>query len=187
MKRLVSVALLALTIISLPGVAEAGRTKVKKVRGTRVKVTVRPGFPIRRTLPNVVVRTAPVVRVAPRAYLAPVVFGAVVVSSLPAPAARVWRQDEVIESADGWTDFTMNVDKRGTRMLLEIDNGAAQMSFAEVVFDNGEAQVIDFNDGTHRRGVYSLLDFKDGRKIDHVRVVARSTSNSSRITLHLVS
>jgi hypothetical protein len=56
-----------------------------------------------------------------------------------------------------------------------------------VVFDNGEAQVVDFNDRTLGRGVYSLIDFRDGRKIDHVRVVAQSTSKETEITLHLRS
>jgi len=154
---------------------------------TRVHVTVRPGFPIRRTLPTVVVRPGPVVRVTPRAYLPAVVFGAVVVASLPPANARVWASSEVLEDEDGWTDFTMNVDRRGTALLLEVERGTAQVSFAEVVFENGDAQVVDFDDRVHARGVYSLIDFKDGRKVDHVRVVAKSSGPATEIKLHLVS
>lgn len=186
MKQKTSVALLALFLLAT-ATAEAARVRVthKGPRGRRTTVTVRSGFPIRRTLPAVVVRPAPVVRVVPRAYLAPVAFGAVVVSSLP--AKREWRASEELEREDGWTDFTMNVDRRGTALYLQIDRGAAQVSFAEIVFDNGEAQVVDFNDRVHRTGTYELLDFRSGRKVDHVRVVAKASTNESEITLHLAT
>ena len=128
----------------------------------------------------------PVVRVTPRVYLAPVAFTAVAVS-VPVATSRVWTSSEVLEREDGWTDFTLNVDHRGRNMVLEIDRGAAQISFAEVVFDNGDAQVVDFNDRVHATGVYSLIDFKDGRKVDHVRIVAKADTNKSVIQLHLVS
>jgi len=163
--------------------AEAGRVVVRRGgRVTRVRVTVRPGFPIRRTLPAVVVRSA-TVRVAPRVYLAPVTFAAVTVARAGASA---WNGAETLDREEGWTDFTMNVDRRGTGLLLEIDRGSAQVSFAEVVFENGDAQVVDFNDHVHASGVYSLIDFKDGRKVDHVRVVAKADSNESVIRIHLL-
>jgi len=178
--------MLGAAILSIAGIGEAAR-RPRVVRGPRARVTVRPGFPIRRTLPSVVVRTGPAVRVMPRVYLSPVVFGAVVLTSLPAPKVRLWQADEDLDRQDGWTDFTLNVDKRGSRLLLQIDKGAAQISFAEVVFENGETQVVDFDDKIHPKGIYSLLDFKDGRKVDHVRVVARAATDSTRITLHLVT
>jgi len=161
------------------------RTRTTRAgRTTRVRVTVRPGFPIRRTLPNVVVRPA-TVRVAPRTYLGAVAFTAVALSTLP--AARVSSGFEHLDREDGWTDFTMNFDQRGTGLLLEIDRGAAQISFAEVVFENGEAQVVDFDERVHARGTYSLLDFRDGRKVDHVRIVAKADAADSNIRVHLVS
>jgi hypothetical protein len=180
-KRLFAIAILI--VLSLANIAEARRVRRVVVRGPRVRVTVRPGFPIRRTLPNVVVRPGAVVRVAPRMYLAPVVFTAAVVASLP---ASDWKRSEDLDREDGWTDFTMDVDRRGNRLFLQIDHGAAQISFAEVVFENGETQVVDFNDRAHARGVYSLLDFKNGRKVDHVRIVAKAAGDETEITLHLV-
>jgi hypothetical protein len=171
MKRIISIAVLFSLFLS--PVAEA----------RRVKVVARAGFPIVRPLPRVVVRTT-TTRVAPRVYLSPVVFRSVVVASLP--AARVWSGNETLEREDGWTDFTLNTDRRGDRLVLEIDGGAAQISFAEVVFENGEAQVVDFNEKTFRDGRYSLLDFRNGRHIDHVRIVARAASRDSRIRVHLV-
>jgi hypothetical protein len=173
--------LLGVSVLSLDS-AYARRVVIRRDRVTRVRVTVRPGFPIRRALPDVVVRSA-TVRVAPRVYLAPVAFTAVQVSTLPRRGG--WSAAETLDRADGWTDFTMNVDRRGRGVLLEIDRGTAQVSFAEVVFENGEAQVVDFNDRIHASGVYSLLDFRDGRKVDHVRVVAKADSRESVIRLHL--
>jgi len=167
--------------------AEAARVRVTRTtrRGARVSVTVHTGFPIRRTLPEVIVRPG-VVRVAPRVYLAPVVFTPVIVSA-PAPALRAWSDGTTLEREDGWTDFSFDVDRRGSGLLLDIDRGTAQISFAEIVFENGDTQVVDFNDKVHASGVYSLLDFKDGRKVDHVRVVAKSDSASCRISAHLLT
>jgi hypothetical protein len=191
MKRQLALAVvLVLVGLALADSAEAGRRRVvvRGPRGRRVAVVVRPGFPIRRTLPVVVVRPPLVaVAVAPAVFLPPVAFGAVVVSTPPPADVRVWKDDEDLDREDGWTEFTMNVDKRGSRMLLEIEKGAAQLSFAEVVFENGETRVVDFDDKVHARGTYDLLDFKDGRKVDHVRVVAKAETNATEITLHLLA
>jgi len=180
MKRLVVVSLLV--SLALAGSADAARRRVV-VRGPRRTVVVHTGFPVHRVLPTVVVRPGPVVRVAPRVYLAPVAFAATVVAL---PAVTDWRGTEGLDREDGWTDLTMNVDRRGRNLLLQID-GTAQISFAEVVFENGETQVVDFNDGVHRAGTYELLNFKDGRKVDHVRIVAKADRDNTDITVHLVA
>jgi hypothetical protein len=185
MKRILVVSLLS--VLTLAVAAEAARVRVVH-RAPRARVVVHTGFPVRRPLPHVYVRAPRVaVRVAPRVFLPPVVFGAVVVPARPVPAARVWRDVEVLDSDEGWTEFTMNVDRRGSELLLEIDKGPAEISFAEVVFDNGEAQVVDFNDRRQPQGVYTLLDFKDGRKVDHVRIVAKTAAARSEISLHLLT
>ena len=64
---------------------------------------------------------------------------------------------------------------------------SAQISFAEVVCENGETQVVDFNDRVHAKGVYSLLDFKAGRRVDHVRIVAKAATEETQIRVHLLS
>ena len=191
MKRVIVIALLAIgSILSLVPESEAARRVVVRTRtprGTRTRVVVRPGFPIRRTLPNVVIRTGPVIRVAPLVYLGAVAFTAVTLATLPPPDVRVWTGGEELEREDGWTDFTLDTDRRGERLVLEIEKGAAQVSFTEVVFENGDTQVVDFNDKVLGRGYYSLLDFTDGRKVDHVRVVAQASSKESEIKVHLIS
>jgi hypothetical protein len=186
MKRMLAVSLLALFALALAPSAEAARARVVH-RGRRTVVTVHRGFPLHRTLPHVYVRAPRVaVRVVPRVFLPVVVFRPVVVAA-PAAGVSVWRDAEVIERDEGWTELTMNVDRRGKQLVLGIDRSPAQISFAEVVFENGDAQVIDFADRPHRQGTFSLLDFKDGRKVDHVRVVAKADGPSSEISRHLLA
>lgn len=122
------------------------------------------------------------VRVAPRVYLSPVHFGAVVVTR---PAGSFSAQ-ESLTAKEGWTDFNLDIDRRGTKLYLEIDRGPAKISDVEVVFDNGETQVVDFDDKVHAQGVYTLLDFANGRKIDHVRVVASAAGRETVVRVHLV-
>lgn len=187
MKRVLAIALLAVTtLVPIAMDLEAGRvvrtTRTRHGRVTRVRVTVRPGFPIRRTLPNVVVRPY-AVRVAPRVYLGAVAFTAVAIATIPHGA---YAGSEELDQEDGWTDFAIDLDRRGSGLLLEVEKGPAQISFAEVVFENGEAQIVDFDDHIHTRGVYTLLNFKDGRKVDHVRVIAKAEGDESRIRVHLL-
>lgn len=183
-KRLLVLSLLLLAALQAAPPADAAVRRVVR-RGPRGRVVVHTAFPIRRPLPRVVVRAplAPV-RVAPRVFLPGVAFGAAVVAVNAGVAT--WQDSEELEGEDDWTEFTMNVDQRGRKLLLNIDDGPAQISFAEVVFENGDAQVVDFDDGVHKQGTYLLLDFKDGRKVDHARLVAKATKKSTTISLHLV-
>jgi hypothetical protein len=155
-------------------------------RGPRGRIVVRPGFPLRRTLPlAVVVAPRVAVRVAPLRYLPPIVWAPVVVA-LPAAHVLAWEDAEELSKADGWLDFTLNADARGRKLFLEVAGGTAQLNFAEVVFENGDTQVVDFNEAPRGPGLYSLLDFADGRKVDHVRMVARSDSETAKVALRLL-
>ena len=53
------------------------------------------------------------------------------------------------------------------------------------MFGNGEAQVVDFGEKTHGAGLYSLLDFRDCRHVDHVRILARAKSDDARVVLRM--
>ena len=65
------------------------------------------------------------------------------------------------------------------------DQGRVQVDWAEVVFENGDTRVVDMKEWTRERGLYGLLDFADGRKVDHVRVVARAKSYEARVVLKM--
>lgn len=186
MKRLVTfsfAALLGLSILA-PDFAEAARVRVVR-RGPRSRtvVVVRPGHPIRRALPRVVVhRPGVVVRVAPAAFLPLVVWTPVVVTR-PAADAMVWQDGETLFKEEDWAETVFDSNQRGTKLFLEVQSGRVQFDFAEVVFENGDTRVVDFAEKTHGPGFYSLLDFRDGRRVDHVRLIARAKSDEAKIAL----
>jgi len=53
------------------------------------------------------------------------------------------------------------------------------------VFENGDTQVVDFRDKIYGPGIYSLFDFKDGRRVDHVRMVARAKSDEAKVIVRM--
>lgn len=173
--------ILAATLVAglVPADLTAARRVVVRTRTHtgRTTVVVRRGFPLRRPLPHAVVvrpaRTAVVVG-APLVYLAPVVFAATVVF-LPPRERLVWEDTERIPKSEDWVDVNFGVDSRGDALLLEV-LGRAQLNFAEVTFASGQVQVVDFQDRVYNRGLYTLLDFADGRHVKTVRLLARSKS-----------
>lgn len=152
----------------------------------RVSLRLGVGHPIRRPVKTVVVRPArPNIVVRPQvSYIAPVLFTRTVVA-LP-DRDRIIREDsERIHRREDWVDLTLGVNNRGERLLLKVE-GRAQVDFAEVHFDNGQVQVVDFNEQMLNRGVYNLLNFSDGRKVEHVRLVARARSEDARLSVLMV-
>jgi hypothetical protein len=152
----------------------------------RVRVALRPGHPLRRTLPATVV-VRPARRVVTVGY--PLVFLPSVQwlsrpTVLPGSERLVWQDSETIEKEEGWVDANFGVDSNGNGLLLQID-GRTKLNFAEVVFMNGTVQVVDFNEKTSAAGLYDLLDFADGRHVSTVRILVRSESNESKLTVYL--
>jgi len=192
MKRIVLIVFVALAALQVAAPAFAARARVVHrgphggPHGRTDVVVVRRGFPLHRRLPVVVVRPAPVVRVMPRIFLAPLVWNVAVIDAMPASCAPVWEDSESLSDDEGWTEFTLNADQRGTKLYLQV-GGHVQFNFAEVVFENGDSQVVDFDDHEHKIGLYSLLDFKDGRKVDHVRVVAKANSDATTVGVRLLT
>lgn len=167
---------------------EAQRRRVVVRRGgvARTTVVVRPGHPIRRSVARTVIvrpmRTRVVVG-APLLFLPAVMWGAAVVS-LPARDRLVWQDSERIEREEDWVDCNFGVDQRGDALYLEVA-GRAQLDFAEVTFENGNVQVVDFEDKTHGTGIFRLLDFKDGRQVKTVRLLAKSKSDETKLSVFL--
>lgn len=152
----------------------------------RSPLVVRNGYPIRRVLPSaVVVRPAHrVVTVgAPLVFLPSLVWAPRVVV-MPSSERLVWQDSERIDRDEGWVDTNFGVDESGDALYLDI-NGKAGLNFAEVTFANGNVQVVDFNDRTHGTGIYKLLDFRDGRRVMTVRMLAKSESENTTLGLYL--
>lgn len=193
-RHLIRVLPLLLILFLLPTpAAEAGRTVVHRGRrgttvvhrGPRGKVVVHRGWPIRRALPAVYVRPArtALLVATPRLYLAPLAWAPVVMAA-PAGELLVWQDTDHFTKEDGWTESTFPVNGRGTRLVLRTD-GRLEISFAEVVFENGDSQVVNFDDKPLKKGTYQLLNFKDGRMVSHVRMVIRSATDEGAATVFL--
>jgi hypothetical protein len=187
MKRLVVLCMLAaLTLQSVAPADSARRVVVRRGPHRRTVVVVHRGWPLRRPLRAVVVHPARVTyRVAPAVFLPMVVWTGAVVATAPPHDVLVWEDGETLNADEDWSEFTLNCDARGTKLWLEVANGKAQFDWAEVTFENGDARVVDMKEWTRGPGLYPLLDFADGRKVDHVRVVARAKGDEARVVLKM--
>jgi len=166
----------------------------------RSPVVIHPGSPIRRPPRPVVVRPRPGsgrVYVTPRVFLPPIVFGGAVVSHRYQRGYRyydgrgysrdnlVWQDRETLYREDEWTEFILDCGTGGTRLWFEVVDGRVQADWAEVVFANGEVQVVEFPERTLGPGLYLLQDFRGGRNVDYVRMVAQATTHEAQLTLWL--
>lgn len=148
--------------------------------GVRVNLVLGAGHPIHRPPRTVIVRrpVTPPVRVV---YAAPVVWTRADVSIPPRPQL-VWESAETLDRIDDWIDANLPVGSRGRAIYLHM-KGQAQLDFAEVSFGSGQVQVVDFNEATLKQGAHLLLDFKDGRRVESVRLVARARTNRAIVTV----
>jgi hypothetical protein len=191
MTRVMIGCLTGLLLLSSAGIEDAAGQRNRRVvvrRGPvkRTTIVVRPGHPIRRVLPVAVVvrpaRTTVVVR-RPLVWLPALVWAPMVVT-LPTRDRLVWEDSETIEQDEEWVDANFGVDQRGEALLLEVD-GKARLNFAEVTFENGDVQVVDFGEKSYNKGLYDLLDFKDGRRVMTVRLLGRSETPETTLRVYL--
>ena len=178
------VALLGLQALAATASSGMDRRVVRR----RTVVIVHRGFPIVRPLRHVIIH--PIIRpyrFAPRIFL-PLAFWtgvAVTAAAVPAPHFMVWEDGENLLAQEGWTEFTLNCENTGTKLWLEIVKGRVRLDWAEVVFGNGEAQVMDMKEYVRDPGHYLLLDFANGREVDHVRMVAQAETPEARLVLKI--
>ena len=152
----------------------------------RHALVVHPGHPIHRLLPReVVVRPArrTVVVRAPLRYLPALTWRAAFVT-LPPRERIVWHETETIARDEEWVDTNYGIDASGSALYLDM-SGKTRLNFAEVTFDDGHVQVVDFNEETHEPGTYKLLDVNANQHVATVRIVAKSESDDSKLTVHL--
>jgi hypothetical protein len=162
------------------------RRRTVVVRRPHSTLVVRTGHPIRRVLPaSVVVRPARVavaVR-APLVFLPALAWTAAIVS-LPDRDRLVWQDSESITDDEGWVDTNFGIDRTGDALFLDI-NGKAKLNFAEVTFANGNVQVVDFDEKTHKTGIYKLMNFTGDRHVMTVRILMKSESDTTRVAVYL--
>jgi hypothetical protein len=80
--------------------------------------------------------------------------------------------------------FNFGVDDRGDALFLDVD-GRVQLNFAELTFENGDVQVVDYNEHAQAKGLYRLYDFPGVRHVKTVRLVARAQSDEATLRLLL--
>ncbi len=177
---------LGVAAILAPAAAWAQRRRRVVVR--RRRVVLRPGHPILRAANRTVVVRAPrraFVVAAPLVFL-PVVAFAAAVAVLPARERLLWQDTETIHRDEEWVESNFGIDERGDALYIEV-RGRAELDFADVSFENGEVQVVDFKERTYESGIYGLLDFPGRRNVKTVRLVARSKSEDTTFQLYLGS
>ncbi len=169
-----------------PSTARGQRRRARVARRPRTRIVVHARHPIRRAAAlNVVVRPArrTVVVGAPLVFLPVITFAAAAVA-LPARDRLAWQDTETLERDEDWVEANFGVDDRGDALFLEVD-GRAQMNFADVTFENGEVQTVDFDERDHVAGTYRLYNFPGVRNVKTVRLVARARSDEATLRLYL--
>jgi hypothetical protein len=158
----------------------------RRPRPHRKVVVVHKGFPLRRPLRPVVVRPlARPFRVLPRTFLAVVAWTGTLAAVGPRADILVWEDGATLAADEEWIEIGLNCESRGAKLWLEIVNGRVRFDWAEVVFGNGDAQVVEMHEHVRGPGFYPLLDFADGREVDHVRLIARSETPQARVVLKM--
>lgn len=185
MKRLVVFGLFVLLgLQTATGISSASADQRRRPR--RTVVVVHKGFPLRRPLRSVVIRPVRVpFRVVPARFLPAVFWAGVLISTAPQRDLLVWEDGETFAQEEDWTEIGLNCDNTGKRLWIEVASGKVQFDWAEVVFANGDTQVVDMKEWERGPGYYELLNFADGRKVDHVRMVARAMTAEARVVLKM--
>ena len=117
---------------------------------------------------------------APLRFLPVAAFTAVAVP-LPPRERLVWQDTETIDRDEQWVESNFGVDDRGDALLLQVD-GRVRLNFADVTFENGDVQVVDFDEKVHRSGVYKLDHFPGVRNVKKtVRLVAKAESDGATL------
>jgi hypothetical protein len=113
-----------------------------------------------------------------------IAFAATAAVVLPPRERLIWEDTDTIEKHEDWVESNFGVDQRGDALYLEID-GRADLDTADITFENGEVQVVDFNEHTYGTGIHRVLDFPGRRNVKTVRLVARSKTEHTTFRLHL--
>ena len=186
---LVIAAGIMLVLTTTGAMAQRRRVVVHPARhpvAARHALVVRTGHPIHRLLPREVVvrpaRRAVVVR-APLRYLPALTWRTAIVT-LPPRERIVWQDTETITRDEEWVDTNYGVDGNGNALFLHLE-GTAQLNFAEVTYESGNVQVVDFNEESHGAGTYKLLDVGAGAHVMTVRILAKSESDDAKLSVYL--
>lgn len=173
--------------------ARPGREQtVRPERPPRRRSELHPNWPIKRPPRETILRRRrDRDRIPPILFLPPVFFGGIVIDNRYDPRygyrrdRLTWADSETLYREDDWVEFVLDCNARGEKLWFEVRDGRVRIEWAEIVFENGEAQVVDFSERSIGPGLYVLLDFRDGRRVDHVRMVAQAATREVELTLRM--
>lgn len=97
----------------------------------------------------------------------------------------VWQNKYVLNNSAGWAGLMMPVDQSGHELVLNVQNGETQISALEVYFNNGQVEQINLQDQSFGNGTYSLVNFGGQRYVNSIKLVARSQSPQTNLTVRL--
>ena len=95
-----------------------------------------------------------------------------------------WEDTDALVPAEQWADRTFDVHGDGRALLMDI-SGLTALDYAEVIFEDGSTQVVDFRNTTTGPGTYLLLDFDSVRTVNNIRLVARAVSPQVKLNIRL--
>ena len=180
-------------LLSILGLALAGSSlatqntaRPHKTQYRRSMVEVHHEWPLRRAQRMVVVHPARVrYGVTPAAFLPVVMWSGAVSTRKPVREDLLWEDGETFIADVNWTQFTLNCSAPGTKLWLQVAKGSIQFDWAEVTFDNGATCVVDMRTWIRGPGLYTLLEFPERRRVDHLRMVARARTEQARVVARL--
>jgi hypothetical protein len=184
----VSVLFILAALYALTPRAEAHKATGKPAGPKAVALALPESWPIESGVKAAIVHPARTeIDVTASSYLSPVPFSGAAVAAASAPTRDViaWEDGETLLKREDWTQFTLGCNARGERLWLEIPSGKVQFEWAEVVFQTGQSQVVQFTDKVQTPGLFTLLDVTSGKIVDHVRVLARAKSDEAKVILRL--
>ena len=176
------IVLLGILTVAAAGTSTAGQRR-KRPRRT---VVVHKGFPLHRPLRAVYVRPLPrPFRLQVRVFLPLTIWVGTPSPVIVERGLLVWEDSQTLQAEEDWTEVGFLCENTGTKLWLEVASGEARFDWAEVVFENGEAQVVEMKEFARGPGLFPLLDFPGVRSVDHVRMVVKAESEEARVVLKI--
>ncbi len=169
----------------MPASLAAQRRRRRAVVVRRSRIVVHPGHPIRRSARISVVVRPPrrVVVSAPLVFLSVITFGAVAMA-LPQRERLIWQDTDTIDRDEDWVESNFGVDDRGDALFLQVE-GRLQLDFMDVTYENGEVQVVDFEERFYTNQTFRLYEIPGVRNVKTVRLVARARSDAATLRLYM--
>jgi hypothetical protein len=107
------------------------------------------------------------------------------VVAAPWPGDVTWQDSQRLDDPMMWAETDFDVNGSGENLVLAVDGDVA-LDWAQIVFSDGETEVVDFRNSRTSTGSYGLWNWGENRQVDHIRVMARPVVPGSSVGVQLV-